>query len=99
MKLNRNIVQPLRYRLPARERALKSSSPIHWIVGTERFLRMLDISVRALRRRQEKVQLRLKEPGIAANKERLFELLMELERIARALYGVRSDIVSSGGVL
>lgn len=66
------------------------SSPIHWIVGTERFLRMLDLSVRALRRRQKTVQLQLKEPGLAANKERLFGLLEELERIARALYGVRA---------
>jgi hypothetical protein len=66
---------------------LEPSRPIHWIVGTERFLRMLEVSVHALRRRQKEVQLELNEPGIAANKERLRELLAELERIARALRG------------
>jgi len=40
-----------------------------------------------LRRRQKELQLELKEPGIAANNERLRVLLAELERIARALRG------------
>jgi hypothetical protein len=63
------------------------SSPIHWIVGTERFLRMLEVSVSALRRRQKRVQLELKKPGLTADRDRLRELLTELERISRALRG------------
>ena len=51
---------------------------------------VLEAAVRALRRihlrrRQEDVQLELKKPGLAADKERLRELLTELERISRAL--------------
>jgi DNA primase len=51
---------------------------------------VLEASVRALRRihlrrRQEQVQQELKKPGLAAEKERLRELLTELERISRAL--------------
>jgi DNA primase len=51
---------------------------------------VLEASVRALRRihlrrRQEQVQQELKKPGMAAEKERLRELLTELERISRAL--------------
>jgi len=51
---------------------------------------VLEASVRALRRihlrrRQEDVQQELKKPGLAADKERLRELLTELERISRAL--------------
>ena len=51
---------------------------------------VLEASVRALRRihlrrRQEDVQRELKKPGLAADKERLRELLTELERISRAL--------------
>jgi hypothetical protein len=38
-----------------------------------------------LRRRQEQVQQELKKPGIASEKERLRELLSELEGISRAL--------------
>jgi hypothetical protein len=38
-----------------------------------------------LRRRQEDVQQELKKPGLAADKDRLRELLTELERISRAL--------------
>jgi len=38
-----------------------------------------------LRRRQEEVQQELKKPGLAADKDRLRELLTELERISRAL--------------
>ncbi|HZC22622.1 MAG TPA: toprim domain-containing protein, partial [Candidatus Binatia bacterium] len=50
----------------------------------------LEAAVRALRRihlkrEQERVQLELKEPGVAADRERLRELLSELERISRAL--------------
>jgi hypothetical protein len=63
----------------------ESSSPINWIVSTNRFLLMLEVSVSALRRRQKKVQQELKKPGLAADKERLRELLTELERISRAL--------------
>ncbi|HEY4764488.1 MAG TPA: hypothetical protein VIH75_12480 [Candidatus Sulfotelmatobacter sp.] len=70
-----------------RPNPLEPSSPIHWIVPTGRFLRMLEVSVNALRRRQKEVQLELKEPGIGGNKKRLRELLAELERIARALRG------------
>jgi len=54
---------------------------------------VLEAAVRALRRihlrrRQEEVQQELKKPGLAANtanKDRLRELLTELERISRAL--------------
>jgi DNA primase len=51
---------------------------------------VLEAAVRALRRihlrrRQEQVQQELKKPGLAADKERLRELLTELERISRAL--------------
>jgi DNA primase len=51
---------------------------------------LLESAVRALRRihlrrRQAGVQRELKQPGLAANKERLRELLAELERISRAL--------------
>jgi DNA primase len=51
---------------------------------------VLEAAVRALRRihlrrRQEEVQRELKKPGLAADKERLRELLTELERISRAL--------------
>ena len=51
---------------------------------------VLEAAVRALRRihlrrRQEDVQQELKKPGLAADRERLRELLTELERISRAL--------------
>ncbi len=51
---------------------------------------VLDAAVRALRRihlrrRQEEVQQDLKKPGLAADRDRLRELLTELERISRAL--------------
>jgi DNA primase len=51
---------------------------------------VLEAAVRALRRihlrrRQEEVQQELKKPGLAADNERLRELLTELERISRAL--------------
>ena len=51
---------------------------------------LLEAAVRALRRihlrrRQEEVQQELKQPGLAAEKDRLRELLAELERISRAL--------------
>ncbi len=51
---------------------------------------VLEAAVRALRRihlrrQQEEVQRELKKPGLASDKERLRELLTELERISRAL--------------
>ena len=51
---------------------------------------VLEAAVRALRRihlrrRQEEVQQDLKKPGLVADKDRLRELLTELERISRAL--------------
>ncbi|PYX48576.1 MAG: DNA primase [Acidobacteria bacterium] len=51
---------------------------------------VLEAAVRALRRihlrrRQDEVQQELKKPGLASDKERLRELLTELERISRAL--------------
>jgi DNA primase len=51
---------------------------------------IVEAAVRALRRihlkrQQEQVQQELKKPGISADKERLRELLLELERISRAL--------------
>lgn len=54
---------------------------------TEDHLQMLDAAVCGLHRRQKEVQSELKKPGVAANRERLRELLTELERIARALRG------------
>jgi DNA primase len=51
---------------------------------------VLEAAVRALRRihlrrRQEEVQQELKKPGLSGDRERLRELLTELERISRAL--------------
>ena len=51
---------------------------------------ILEAAVRALRRihlkrQQEQVQQELKKPGLSADRERLRELLAELERISRAL--------------
>jgi DNA primase len=51
---------------------------------------LLEAAVRALRRmhlirRQEEVQRELKKPGAAVDRDRLKELLAELERISRAL--------------
>src|SRR5579862_2686051 len=51
---------------------------------------VLEAAVRALRRihlrrRQEAVQQELKKPGLSTDKDRLRELLTELERISRAL--------------
>jgi DNA primase len=51
---------------------------------------VLEAAVRALRRvhlrrRQEEVQRELKKPGLSADKDRLRQLLAELERISRAL--------------
>ena len=38
-----------------------------------------------LRRQQEQVQRELKKPGISDDKERMKELLLEVERLSRAL--------------
>src|SRR6201997_1779235 len=51
---------------------------------------ILEAGVRALRRihlrrRQEEVQRDLKQPGLSSDKERMRELLSELERVSRAL--------------
>jgi len=51
---------------------------------------VLESAVRALRRihlrrKQEEVQQELKKPGLSADKDRLRELLSDLERISRAL--------------
>ena len=51
---------------------------------------IVDAAVHALRRihlkrHQEQVQQELKKPGVAADKDRLRELLVELERLSRAL--------------
>jgi hypothetical protein len=51
---------------------------------------VLEAAVRALRRihlrrQQEQVQQELKKPGLAADKDRLRELLQQLERISHAL--------------
>jgi DNA primase len=60
---------------------------------------ILEASVRALRRihlrrRQGEVQQELKKPGLSADKDRLRELLSELERISRAL---RDPGIAEGG--
>lgn len=65
----------------------EESTAIRELTDMESDLRMLNAAVCGLRRRQKEVQSELKKPGIAANKERLRELLTELERIARALRG------------
>jgi len=51
---------------------------------------VVEAAVRALRRihlkrQQEEVQRELKKPGVSTDRERLRELLLELERISRAL--------------
>jgi DNA primase len=61
---------------------------------------VLEAAVRALRRihlrrQQEEVQLELRKPGLAADKERLRELLTELQRISRAL---RDPSLAEGGL-
>jgi hypothetical protein len=63
------------------------SSAIHVLVDTDTNLQTLQAAVCGLQRRKEALQLELKKPGIAADKQRLRELLTELERIARALRG------------
>jgi len=44
----------------------------------------VDVTIH-LKRRQEEVQRELKRPGLAADKERLKQLLAELERVSKAL--------------
>jgi DNA primase len=61
---------------------------------------VLDAAVRALRRihlrrQQEQVQRSLKQPGLASDKDRLRELLSELERISHAL---RDPSLAEGGL-
>jgi DNA primase len=63
----------------------------------------LDNAVRALRRihfrrRHEKVQQELKQPGVIADRERMRELLLELENLNRALKGlnVAEDLLRTG---
>ena len=61
---------------------------------------VLESAVRALRRihlrrRQEEVQRELKKPGLSADKDRLRELLSDLERISRAL---RDPSLAEGGL-
>ena len=61
---------------------------------------VLEAAVRALRRihlrrRQEQVQQELKKPGLSGHRERLKELLTELERISRAL---RDPNLAEGGL-
>jgi hypothetical protein len=63
------------------------SSVIGEFVDTDRNLQMLEAAVCGLQRRKDALFLELKKPGIAADKERLRELLTELDRIARALRG------------
>jgi hypothetical protein len=48
--------------------------------------RMLGAAFDALRRRKKEVYLELREPAVLADRERQRPLLMELDRIARALY-------------
>jgi hypothetical protein len=65
----------------------ESSSAIGEFLDTDRNIQMLEAAVCGLRRRKDALFLELKKPGIAADKERLRELLTELDRIARALRG------------
>jgi hypothetical protein len=57
------------------------------LADTESALQMLDAAFCSLRRRKDALHLEFKKPGVAADKQRLRELLMEWERIARALRG------------
>jgi DNA primase len=61
---------------------------------------IVEAAVRALRRvhlrrRQEDVQRELKKPGLAADKDRLRQLLAELERISRALRDPGPEVMAS----
>src|SRR4029077_18675873 len=76
--------------VPATETDRRSRAQILLKEDEELTAEILEAAVRALRRihlrrRQEEVQQDLKKPGLAADKDRLRELLTELERISRAL--------------
>jgi len=76
--------------VPATESDRRTLASILLKEDEELTAEVLEAAVRALRRihlrrRQEEVQRELKKPGLAGDKERLRELLTELERISRAL--------------
>ncbi|HET6179981.1 MAG TPA: CHC2 zinc finger domain-containing protein [Candidatus Sulfotelmatobacter sp.] len=76
--------------VPATESDRRTLASILLKEDEELTAEVLEAAVRALRRihlkrRQEEVQQELKRPGLSADKDRLRELLGELERISRAL--------------
>jgi DNA primase len=76
--------------IPATESDRRMLAAILLNESEELSAEILDAAVRALRRihlrrRQEELQRQLKQPGLAADKDRLRQLLAELERISRAL--------------
>jgi hypothetical protein len=75
----------------------EKSNAIHELVDTDTNLRTLEAAVCGLRRRKDALFLELKKPGIAADKERLRELLTELDRIARALRGRNANLETPSG--
>jgi DNA primase len=88
--LNAGLDAPDVLEIPATESDKRMLASILLKEEEELTAEILEAAVRALRRvhlrrQQEQVQRELKRPGLAADKDRLRELLGELERISRAL--------------
>ena len=88
--LNAGLEAPDVLEIPATEGDRRMLASILLKEEEELTAEILEAAVRALRRvhlrrQQEQVQRELKRPGLAADKDRLRQLLGELERISRAL--------------
>ena len=88
--LNAGLDAPDVLEIPATEADRRMLASILLKEEEELTAEILEAAVRALRRvhlrrQQEQVQRELKRPGLAADKDRLRQLLSELERISRAL--------------
>ncbi len=88
--LNAGLDAPDVLEIPATEGDRRMLASILLKEEEELTAEILDAAVRALRRvhlrrQQEQVQRELRRPGLAADKDRLRQLLGELERISRAL--------------
>jgi DNA primase len=88
--LNAGLDAPDVLEIPATEADRRTLASILLKEEEELTAEILEAAVRALRRihlrrQQEQVQRELKRPGLAADKDRLRQLLSELERISRAL--------------
>jgi len=88
--LNAGLDAPDVLEIPATEGDRRMLASILLKEEEELTAEILEAAVRALRRvhlrrQQEQVQRELKRPGLAADKDRLRQLLGELERISRAL--------------